>query len=143
MDTLKNLALGICILCAAGGVIQIFWPDNSYKPVINTVLVLYIITSVLQMRGVGTWLVPELNWQDPNSDNTDYREYAAQLAQEASVQALQDILQEQDIDARVELQDDICRVYLPDGTDTQQAERILEENSGTMPYEIVEGGEEP
>ncbi len=143
MDTLKNLALGICILCAAGGVIQIFWPDNSYKPVINTVLVLYIITSVLQMRGVGTWLVPELNWQDPNSDNTDYREYAAQLAQEASVQALQDILQEQDIDARVELQDDVCRVYLPDGTDTQQAERILEENSGTMPYEIVEGGEEP
>lgn len=143
MDTLKNLALGICILCAAGGVIQIFWPDNSYKPVINTVLVLYIITSVLQMRGVGTWLVPELNWQDPNSDNTDYREYAAQLAQEASVQALQDILQEQDIDARVELQDDVCQVYLPDGTDTQQAERILEENSGTMPYEIVEGGEEP
>lgn len=143
MDTLKNLALGICILCAAGGVIQIFWPDNSYKPVINTVLVLYIITSVLQMRGVGTWQVPELNWQDPNSDNTDYREYAAQLAQEASVQALQDILQEQDIDARVELQDDVCRVYLPDGTDTQQAERILEENSGTMPYEIVEGGEEP
>lgn len=143
MDTLKDLALGICILCAAGGVIQIFWPDNSYKPVINTVLVLYIITSVLQMRGVGTWLVPELNWQDPNSDNTDYREYAAQLAQEASVQALQDILQEQDIDARVELQDDVCRVYLPDGTDTQQAERILEENSGTMPYEIVEGGEEP
>lgn len=142
MDTLKNLALGICILCAAGGVIQIFWPDNSYKPVINTVLVLYIITSVLQMRGVGTWLVPELNWQDPNSDNTDYREYAAQLAQEASVQALQDILQEQGIDARVELQDDVCRVYLPDGTDTQQAERILEENSGTMPYEIVEGGEE-
>lgn len=143
MDTLKNLALGICILCAAGGVIQIFWPDNSYKPVINTVLVLYIITSVLQMRGVGTWQVPALNWQDPNSDNTDYREYAAQLAQEASVQALQDILQEQDIDARVELQDDACRVYLPDGTDTQQAERILEENSGTMPYEIVEGGEEP
>lgn len=143
MDTLKNLALGICILCAAGGVIQIFWPDNSYKPVINTVLVLYIITSALQMRGVGTWQVPELNWQDPNSDNTDYREYAAQLAQEASVQALQDILQEQDIDARVELQDDVCRVYLPDGTDTQQAERILEENSGTMPYEIVEGGEEP
>ena len=143
MDTLKNLALGICILCAAGGVIQIFWPDNSYKPVINTVLVLYIITSVLQMRGVGTWLVPELNWQDPNSDNTDYREYAAQLAQEASVQALQDILQEQDIDARIELQDDVCRVYLPDGTDAQQAERILEENSGTMPYEIVEGGEEP
>lgn len=143
MDTLKNLALGICILCAAGGVIQIFWPDNSYKPVINTVLVLYIITSVLQMRGVGAWQVPELNWQDPNSDNTDYREYAAQLAQEASVQALQDILQEQDIDARVELQDDVCLVYLPDGTDAQQAERILEENSGTMPYEIVEGGEEP
>lgn len=143
MDTLKNLALGICILCAAGGVIQIFWPDNSYKPVINTVLVLYIITSVLQMRGVGTWQVPELNWQDPNNENTDYREYAAQLAQEASVQALQDILQEQDIDARVELQDDVCRGYLPDGTDTQQAERILEENSGTMPYEIIEGGEEP
>lgn len=143
MDTLKNLALGICILCAAGGVIQIFWPDNFYKPVINTVLVLYIITSVLQMRGIGTWQVPELNWQDPNSDNTDYREYAAQLAQETSVQALQDILQEQDIDARVELQDDVCLVYLPDGTDAQQAERILEENSGTMPYEIVEGGEEP
>ena len=143
MQSLKSLALGICILCAAGGIIQIFWPDNSYKPVINTVLVLYIITSVLQMRGVGTWQVPELNWQDPNSDNTDYREYAAQLAQEASVQALQDILQEQDIDARIELQDDVCRVYLPDGTDAQQAERILEENSGTMPYEIVEGGEEP
>ena len=86
MQTLRHMALGICLLCAAAGMIRIFWPDNQFKPVINTVLVLYIITSVLQMRGVGTWRVPELNWQDPNSDNTDYREYAAQLAQEAYYQ---------------------------------------------------------
>src|SRR5699024_9016053 len=53
LDTLRSIALGVCVLCAAGGVIQIFWPENGYKPVINTVLVLYIVTSVLQMRGTA------------------------------------------------------------------------------------------
>ena len=49
MQAIRHLALGVCVLCALAGVVRIFWPENSYKPVINTVLLLYIVSSVLSV----------------------------------------------------------------------------------------------
>ena len=145
MQSLKSLALGICILCAAGGIIQIFWPDNSYKPVINTVLVLYIITSALQMRGWDQWSLPHLDLADlpEYSDPAEYDAYVDELAQGASVQALQSLLNEQGIDAELTMAGNTCRVCLQDEADRSLAEEILQENSGTLPYEITSGGDTP
>mgnify|MGYP001861472920 FL=1 len=93
MDAIRQMALGVCVLCVAGGILQIFWPDNGYKPVINTVLVLYIVTSVLQMRPSGGRL-PQINWDamPEQADVSDYQQYAERLAVESSVQALARLL---------------------------------------------------
>lgn len=144
MQSLRNIALGICILCSAGGIIQIFWPENSYKPVINTVLVLYIITSALQMHGWEQWHLPQLDLSasSGNPDTAEYQSYVDELAANASAQALQELLQDQGIDAKVTLSDKLCRVSLSDASDSSLAEQILQENCGTLPYEITWGGEE-
>ena len=57
MDTLCHAALVCCILSALAGLVRTFWPQNGFKPVINAVLTLYIITSVLHA-------VSGLNWQN-------------------------------------------------------------------------------
>lgn len=143
MQTLRNLALGICVLCTVGGVIQIFWPDNSYKPVINTVLVLYIITSAVQIPASGHWQLPHLDLteSDIGSDMTDYQQYVLALSGEASAQALQDLLKEQGVEAQVSISDGSCRVLLEDAGDSGLAEQILRSNCGEMPYEILTGGD--
>ena len=70
MDTLCHAALVCCILSALAGLVRTFWPQNGFKPVINAVLTLYIITSVLHA-------VSGLNWQN----------FAAQLQNFASQSA--------------------------------------------------------
>ena len=55
MQAIRHLALGVCVLCALAGVVRIFWPENSYKPVINTVLLLYIVSSVLSVGSTADW----------------------------------------------------------------------------------------
>lgn len=139
MQALRNLALGICVLCTVGGVIQIFWPDNSYKPVINTMLVLYIITSAVQMPASGHWQMPRLDLTSFSSDTDteDYRQYAFELSGEASAQALQNILLEQGVVARVNISDGSCQVWLEDAKNSGLAEQILRSNCGEMPYEIL------
>ena len=143
MQTLRNLALGICVLCTVGGVIQIFWPDNSYKPVINTVLVLYIITSAVQIPSAGHWQLPhpDLSAFDSGSAMSDYQQYALVLSGEASAQALQNLLEEQGVEARVTISDGSFQVFLEDAEDAGVAERILRSNCGEMSYEILTGGD--
>ena len=145
MDTLRHLALGVCVLCAAGGVIQIFWPENSYKPVINTVLVLYIVTSVLQMRGTAAGRLPEIDWQALPSqvESDDYQQYAQQLARESSALALTRLLQEAGIEAETLLDDGGLTVRLADAADAARAQEILDANRGTLPCTILTGGETP
>lgn len=143
VDALRQMAFGICALCAAGGVLQIFWPENGYKPVINTVLVLYIITSVLQMRPNSSLAASEV-FRDilpQNVELTEYQDYADQLAAEASVTALQQMLLESGIQAEVQLVGDICQVNLLEEADAEAAKKILDANAGTMSYEIVTGGD--
>lgn len=123
--------------------IQIFWPDNSYKPVINTVLVLYIITSAVQIPASGRWQLPQLDLPSSfaGSDTEDYQQYALALSDEASAQALQSLLEEQGVEAQVNISDGRCRVSLEDPADSGLAEQILRSNCGEMPYEILTEGD--
>ena len=83
MDTLCHAALVCCILSALAGLVRTFWPQNGFKPVINAVLTLYIITSVLHA-------VSGLNWQNfdaqlqnfasQSAPGEDYTAYGAELA---------------------------------------------------------------
>ena len=92
MDTLCHAALVCCILSALAGLVRTFWPQNGFKPVINAVLTLYIITSVLHA-------VSGLNWQNfdaqlqnfasQNAPGEDYTAYGAELAMQESAAALQ------------------------------------------------------
>lgn len=145
LDTLRSIALGLCVLCAAGGVIQIFWPENGYKPVINTVLVLYIVTSVLQMRGTAGGRLPQIQWDalQPEAGIADYQAYADRLAQESSAAALGSLLVDAGIEAEVTLSDGVCRVLLADAADEPRARSILDANCGTLPCEIETGGDAP
>lgn len=144
MNAVRHLALGICVLCAVGGILQIFWPENGYKPVINTVLVLYIITSVLQMRGSKGQL-PQLQWDSlpENANLADYQDYANELALESSVEALDRLLDEAGIPASVWWEDGRCKVQLKSVDDTDRAREILEANCGELTCEILPGGDAP
>lgn len=143
MNILRQMAFGVCALCAAGGILQIFWPQNGYKPVINTVLVLYIITSVLQMRPASLREGLKVDWSElPRSTiQKEYREYADQVVAEASSAALQQTLTDAGIQASVQLVGGVCQVHLREQEDAAAAKTILETNAGTMPYEILTGGD--
>lgn len=139
LDTLRRIALGICVLCVVGGVIQIFWPENSYKPVINTALTLYIIASVLQMRPGNMGRLPQIDWDtlSESSQPTEYQSYAENLALDSSVQALVQILQQEGIPATAEMADGVCQVTLSQPEDAERAEQILAENCGSLPFVLL------
>lgn len=107
MDTLCHAALVCCILSALAGLVRTFWPQNGFKPVINAVLTLYIITSVLHA-------VSGLNWQNfaaqlqnfasQSAPGEDYTAYGAELAMQESAAALQKLLRQSGIESVVQPQ---------------------------------------
>ena len=48
MAAVRSAAFGCCVLSTVAGLVRIFWPENGFKPVINAVLALYIITAAGQ-----------------------------------------------------------------------------------------------
>ena len=102
MTSLRHLALGCCVLSALAGMVRLFWPDNSFKPVINAVLALYIITAGVQMvRGLD-WagVAQELRSLPTDAqDLPDYSSYRRELALTASVEAVREVLQSAGINA--------------------------------------------
>lgn len=146
MAMIRHFALGCCILCAAAGIVRIFWPENSFKPVINTVLLLYILTSALTLGRTTDWaaLGTELRaggWeaaasQSESENQKEYDDYAARLGQESTVSGLQALLQSRGVDADVSLQDGTCQVLLQSAGDKAVAEALLRQNSGELPYTI-------
>lgn len=147
MQLLRTLALGLCLLCAAAGMIRIFWPDDRFKPVINTVLALYILTSMFG-AGAGTdWdaIAGEVRDLTVVSDTgTDYTQYARELGSSASADAIGELLVRQGIQAQTSWQDGQLYVLLLDEEDRTAAEQLLRENAGSLPYAIVqEGGDLP
>ena len=108
-------------------------------------LVLYIVTSVLQMRGATSGRLPQIQWDalQPEAGIADYQAYADRLAQESSAAALGSLLADAGIEAEVTLSGGVCRVLLADAADEPRARSILDANCGTLPCEIETGGDAP
>lgn len=139
MDTLRHTALVCCILSALAGLVRTFWPQNGFKPVINAVLTLYIITSVLHAAS-------GLNWQDlaaqlqsfasQSTPGEDYTAYGAELALQESAAALQKLLRQSGIESVVQPQADGVLVRLAYPADREQAEVLLQNFAGDLPYTL-------
>lgn len=147
METIRHVALGCCVISTVAGMVRVFWPDNSFAPVINAVLALYIITAALQMIRGTDWkmLAAEMYRLTAVEQQTteSYEAYGKQLGLETSTEAVRAILAQAGIDAVVELQADTCRITLLHAEDRVRAESILAASCGTLPYELVLGGDAP
>lgn len=146
MAALRHLALSCCLLCALAGVVRIFWPENGSKAVINTVLMLYIVASVVPMAAGTDWsaLAREMrSWarsgqSAAQADSWDA--YAEAIARQASAEALRGTLAAQGITATVDIENGRCTVTLPPGSDATKAAAVLQSACGDMPYTIAEEG---
>lgn len=143
MTALRHAALGCCILTAFAGMVRVFWPDNGMKPVINAVLVLYIVASVVRTGTEIDWqgLTGELrSWTQYQTTSADYSEYLQQAADRSSGQALQTILEEAGIRASVQIRGTVCIVRLEDAEDETEARKLLTQNGGVLEFQILTGG---
>ena len=85
MDTLCHAALVCCILSALAGLVRTFWPQNGFKPVINAVLTLYIITSVLHaVSGLAGMLLLCMSEWLPAGQSTQNAAQSSQQSQTAA-----------------------------------------------------------
>ena len=126
MDTLCHAALVCCILSALAGLVRTFWPQNGFKPVINAVLTLYIITSVLHA-------VSGLNW---HNFDAQLQNFASQSAMQESAAALQKLLRQSGIESVVQPQAGGVHVRLVYPADREQAETLLQNFAGDLPYTL-------
>ena len=141
---IRQMAFGICLLCAIAGMIRIFWPDNHFKPVINTVLLLYILTSAFQTGASADWAAIADGFSTfsmPPSSSADLTAYQTELGREVSVRALESVFEQKGIAAGFGWADGVLRIELPDAADLSDAQDLLAQNSGTLPYvlEVKEG----
>lgn len=146
MDTLRHFALGCCLLCSAAGMVRLFWPENSFKPVINSVLVLYIITAGLTMLRGTNWqsIAAQVRGFSAGAGSvTQYDSYRDELALAVSLDAVREVLSNSGIDATVAWQGETCLVRLTHAGDLAAAQSLLQQNLGALPYEIVTGGAQP
>ena len=147
MAAVRSAAFGCCVLATVAGLVRIFWPENGFKPVINAVLALYIITAAVQIIRVADWagIAAELA---PASDSSSVSDsevgaYRRTLTDEAAAQALRDVLAASGIEAAIARTDTGWQVTLVHAADGQKAEALLAANCGTIPYEITAGGTAP
>lgn len=142
MTTLRHLALGCCVLSTLAGMLRLFWPENGFKPVINAVLALYIITAGAQMaRGID-WggILAELRTlpADCGAGETDYSAYQQDVALLASAEAVREVLRTAGIDAAVSLEDGVCVVTPVDVRDKDAITSLLAVNAGALPWRFAE-----
>lgn len=147
MAAVRSAAFGCCVLSTVAGLVRIFWPENGFKPVINAVLALYIITAGVQIVCAANWadLAAQL---DPAKSGAAASEaevdaYRQALTEQTAAQALRDVLSASGIEAAVSRTDTGWRVTLVHTADRARAEALLAANCGAIPYEIVTGGEQP
>ncbi len=151
MTAVRHFALGCCLLCSAAGIVRIFWPENGFKPVINTVLMLYIVASVVPVvretdwpalaRGLRAWARTE----PAALHEADLSRYASALGRAEAAAALQRQLAENGITARVRITETLCTVELRSGADLAAAEPIVAAACGALAYEltVLQGGDAP
>lgn len=144
MQSLRQIALGICLLCAAAGMIRIFWPDNRFKPVINTVLLLYILTSAVQTGANADWhaAAAEISrFTPPPTLSGDPADYEGPLIREVSARALESVLTQNGIQASYAWEGETLCITVEDG-DLSLARELLAQNSGSLSVRLeAEGGE--
>lgn len=147
MDTIRHIALGCCVISTVAGMIRTFWPENSFAPVINAVLALYIITAALQMvRGTDWQMLAEEIFSLTATETAQsevYEQYSQELGLDVSVEAIQTVLEQAGVDAVVERKGNVCHVMLLHSADLARAESVLASSCGTLPYRITAGGDEP
>ena len=141
MTTLRHLALGCCVLSTLAGMLRLFWKQNGFKPVINAVLALYIITAGVQIaRGVD-WggILAELRAlpADGGAGETDYSAYQQDVALLASAEAVREVLRTAGIDAAVSLEDGVCIVTPVDVRDKDAITSLLAVNAGALPWRFA------
>ena len=141
MTTLRHLALGCCVLSTLAGMLRLFLPENGFKPVINAVLALYIITAGVQIaRGVD-WggILAELRAlpADGGAGETDYSAYQQDVALLASAEAVREVLRTAGIDAAVSLEDGVCVVTPVDVRDKDAITSLLAVNAGALPWRFA------
>ena len=140
MAAVRSAAFGCCVLSTVAGLVRIFWPENGFKPVINAVLALYIITAA-DWAGIAAELAPA---SDSSSvSDSEVGAYRRTLTDEAAAQALRDVLAASGIEAAIARTDTGWQVTLVHAADGQKAEALLAANCGTIPYEITAGGTAP
>lgn len=141
MTTLRHLALGCCVLSTLAGMLRLFWPENGFKPVINAVLALYIITAGVQMaRGIDwSGILAELRAlpADGGAGETDYSAYQQDVALLASAEAVREVLRTAGIDAAVSLEDGVCVVTPVDVRDKDAITSLLAVNAGALPWRFA------
>ena len=147
MTALRQAAYGCCILSTMAGLVRIFWPENGFKPVINAVLVLYIITAALQTLQGADWagLAAELarEARTPAASAPEVDAYRQSLADESAAEALRQVLASGGIEAAVSRRGEGWLVTLVHPADRQRAEALLAANCGQFPYTITTGGDAP
>ena len=145
MAAVRSAAFGCCVLSTVAGLVRIFWPENGFKPVINAVLALYIITAAVQIIRVADWagIASELAPTSDSSSDSEVGAYRRTLTDEAAAQALRDVLAASGIEAAIARTDTGWQVTLVHAADGQKAEALLAANCGTIPYEITAGGTAP
>lgn len=147
MAAVRSAAFGCCVLSTVAGLVRIFWPENGFKPVINAVLALYIITAAVQIVRVADWadlaaqLAPATDSASASENEVDA--YRRALTDEAAAQALRDVLTASGIEAAIARTDTGWQVTLVHPADRPRAEALLAANCGTIPYEITAGGTAP
>ena len=129
------------MLSTLAGILRLFWPENGFKPVINAVLALYIITAGVQMaRGVD-WggILAELRAlpADGGAGETDYSAYQQDVALLASAEAVREVLRTAGIDAAVSLEDGVCVVTPVDVRDKDAITSLLAVNAGALPWRFA------
>ena len=141
MTTLRHLALGCCVLSTLAGILRLFWPENGFKPVINAVLALYIITAGVQMAHGIDWggILAELRAlpADGGAGETDYSAYQQDVALLASAEAVREVLRTAGIDAAVSLEDGVCVVTPVDVRDKDAITSLLAVNAGALPWRFA------
>lgn len=140
MDTLCHAALVCCILSALAGLVRTFWPQNGFKPVINAVLTLYIITSVLHA-------VSGLNWQNFDAQLQNFasperpRRGLYRLRRRACHAGIRRstakaFARQSGIESVVQPQAGGVHVRLVYPADREQAETLLQNFAGDLPYTL-------
>ena len=141
MTTLRHLALGCCVLSTLAGMLRLFWPENGFKPVINAVLALYIITAGVQMAHGVDWggILAELRALPTGSETggTDYSDYQQNVALLASAEGVREVLRTAGIDAAVSLEDGVCVITPVDIRDKDVIASLLAVNAGALPWRFA------